>query len=123
GVVRMNQGTRPVVRADNEGRRTMSVDVVGASLCVILDGEYCCIFPVGTGRYFFNQATNRVIIVSYVKLWSGLAGSHPRGMIVGKPNYRHIRHSILSGRLERFDVPVKLRKPGSKSRRPSKSGI
>ena len=92
----MDQGARPVIGADNEGRRPVRVDVIRACLRIVLDDEYGGVFPIRAGRHLLDQAAQRVIIISHIELRGRLTRPHSGRVIVWKPKHAEIGHRVRS---------------------------
>src|SRR5206468_3928710 len=72
------------ILADDEGDRTMRIDVVGAILRVIFEDEDGSVIPVRAVRDGVDDTAKRQIIVGYVGGGTGAVGARASGMVVGK---------------------------------------
>src|SRR5208282_2864398 len=79
------------ILADDQGGRSMGIDVIGAILRVVLDDEDGGVVPVGTVGEGIDYAAYRQIVVGDRGLRRGLAGTRASGVVVGQVEERELR--------------------------------
>src|SRR5216684_4664302 len=77
--------------ADDEGGRSMGIDVIGAVLRVVFEDEDGGIVPVGTMRNGIDDPAEREIVIGDRRLRSWLAGTRASGVVIGQVEQRELR--------------------------------
>src|SRR6266436_5657918 len=93
---------------DDQGSRSMRVDMIGAVLRVVFDDEDGGVVPVGTMRNGVDYAAEREIVIRDRGLRSWLARTRASGVVVGQVEQRELRKFF--GRSLRFHKLIEFAK-------------